>query len=182
MPDTPDLPPDEVPQQPDGNTGAPGAEDGSGSPWFAIAAALLALVGLAGVVAARRSRSHQALAGRAAALDAQRRVLHTAARLGVPRHRSETTSEAMHRWASEGRCDPTAAAELAGIAQRAAFAPAAVEVDGARVTQLADRCAQQLRESADTTARVLEPVRLPATWLTTRARGALAAARERLQV
>ncbi len=181
VPDTPDLPPEDVLQPPASDAGDAGdAEDAPAVPRLAIA--LLALLGLAGLAFVLRNRDQDVRSGRAAALHAQRQVLHAAARLGTGRYEAETTSEALHRWASEGRCDPTAAAELASIAQRAAFAPTDAEVDGKRAMELADRLAHQLRDAADTAARVVAPVRLPATWVATRTRDALTVARDRLRV
>lgn len=183
VPDTPQLPPEDLPQPPAGEAGAGSPDDaGSSSPVPVVIAALLGLLGLAGLAILLRSRDREVGSGRAAALDAQRRVLHAAARLGIGRHESETATEALHRWASEGRCDPAAAAVLARIAQRAAFAPTGASIDGERAMELSDDIIHGLRAAADTAARVVAPVRLPIIWITERARDALTTARDLLRV
>lgn len=182
VPDTPDLPPQDLPpdaaDQPDASGGDPDGEDGSPLPL--LLTALVGLLGAALGVVALRGRDQPTPQGREAALDAQRRVLLTAARVGAGRHESETATEALHRWASEGRCDPTTAAELAGIAQRAAFAPDVVEVDGRRAAELADRVVAQLRDAAEPRDRLVAPVRVPAVRLGRGLRDGVDAVRQRL--
>ena len=97
-------------------------------------------------------------------------MLHAAASLGVGRRDSETASEALHRLASEGRCDPTAAAALAALGQQAGFAPIGTRIDGARAGRLAEEIVAQLEASADRRTRLLAPVRVPVTAATDRVR------------
>ncbi len=175
VPDTPDLPDPTLPDP--STTGPDGADAGAG--WVRWVAGLLALGAVGGITAALRRREPPQRTGRAAALHAQRRVLREAARLGVGRRDSETTTEVLHRLATEDRCDPTAAAALAALGQQAAFAPLGATVDGRRAEQLADQLVDQLDASAERGARLLAPVRVPAEFLADRTRAVVDQVRER---
>lgn len=180
--DTPDLPeeaePVPLPQVPEPQ--APSEQGADNGRLVLVATVLLGLVGVAAAFA-MRGRAGTRLTGRAAALDAQHRLLRTAARLGIARRESETTAEALHRWGSDGRCDPAAAAELAGLLQRAAFAGHdGGDLDGARAWALGQEVTDQLRDSADRTDLVLAPVRVPATSSVEAIRDAAARVRDRV--
>lgn len=177
VPDTPDLPDPDLPDP----TTTPGGTDADGATtWVRWAAVLVALVAVGGVAAALRRRERPTMTGRAAALEAQRRVLRTAARLGAPRREHETAGEVLHRLASSGRCDPEAAAALAAIGQQAAFAPVGANVDGRRAERLADGIVESLTATAETSDRVLAPLRVPAVAVADRTRATMATVRDRL--
>ena len=168
VPDTPDL---DDPALPDPTAADADATSGAEqATWPRWAAVLVALLAVAGMTAVLRRRGGAQPTGRAAALAAQRRVLRAATGLGVGRRDSETTSEVLHRLASDGRCDPEEAATLAAIAQQAAFAPAGAQVDGVRAQRLADELVAQLEATADRRTLLLAPLRVPATALGERAR------------
>ncbi len=176
VPDTPDLPDPGLPDPATSDPGASGSEDAG---WLRWGAAALALGAVGAVTALLRRRGEPEMTGRAAALTAQRRVLHVAARLGVGRRDSETTAEVLHRLASEDRCDPAAAAALAALGQQAAFAPVGATVDGARAARLADQLVHELESSADRGTRLLAPVRVPAEFVADRTRDLVDRVRER---
>ena len=92
-------------------------------------------------------------------LGAQRRVLFTAAHLGVGRADHETVTEVATRWAAEGMVDPADAATFARLGSHAAFGAGMDADDATTMRALERRMVDDLRRSVDRRQRVTAPWR-----------------------
>ncbi|MFP5309329.1 MAG: transglutaminaseTgpA domain-containing protein [Actinomycetes bacterium] len=164
VPDTPDLPEEDTPND---AGGAPGAGEDAGVPVaLRVGSGLLLLltaVGVGLVLAERRvrGRAHPELPADERVIVAQRRVLAAARALGVGRMPHETIVEVAARWAEEGRVDPSTAAAFARAVQTSAFGPGVDDATAEAVDETAERLVTDLRTSVEPRDRWLAPVRVP---------------------
>ncbi len=176
VPDSPDLPAGEQEASGPDEAADAGATTAAVPTWVIalIAAVGLAAVGLATTSWRHRQRSRP-LGGRPAdrVLAAQRRVLGTARRHGVPRRPSETAPEVLRRWRQEGRVNSDSD-RFGGLAQAAAFGGDIDDTLADEAERLAQVLERALRDSVEPRDRLVAPVRVPAgaAWQAARRAGA----------
>lgn len=148
-----------------GGAGDVGSTAGTGPGGGLVVVLVVLLLGaLAAAWVYARPQLHRLLARpradtTAEVLGAQRRVLFTAAHLGLGRADDETVTEVATRWAAAGRVDPADAAAFARLGSQAAFGTGLDAEDAATMHALEDRMVDDLRRSVDRRQRVTAPWR-----------------------
>jgi hypothetical protein len=148
-PETEDTTDDEVAASPS----ATSQQRGSG--WLVLLASLAGVVAVASVVQGRRT-SHEQRPARDRILTARDRLLAHAASLGSPRHRHETTAQALRRWDTQGRTSDARA--LSGPLQAASYGGEVDHDDAHRVERGVADVLAQLRAGTPRSRRLVAPV------------------------